>query len=655
MRVLCLRFGSAWVWIALLYFFPIWTSSGQVLSPELTKKLETLSPAERIEYLGQLCWELRDSSRELSRFYGKTALEWAQGKGFYHQEAEVCNYLGIGLLYYDFDMKSALAYFSRGLEAAMAGKDSIEIGYSYNNTGDVYYLTQNILLAELYADSAMSYFEAINHPAGKAYTYINYGQIARAKRHYEEALNFFAKAIHLHDSLSINPGLSAANLESARTKLAQGQYQEALPFYEKSLKLTRHSQNKVYYANSLVGIADVRYRLGDYEEALYYYDSALVLNLEKNQRPGIIACVTGKALVWSKLGQRDLGEKELAQARKTAVELGMHTYLVGVQKAAIEFYENLGDYKTAVREVHDILQINDSLILNQQFETLQELQEKEKVRNNLNHAQWKIKSQKVLGITLAVVLFLIALFSVLLYRKNRQQKNLNGELHQLNEGKDKLFSIISHDLRTPLAGIMQYIELLRAGDLSPELQSRYMKQLETATLGTHSLLENLLNLSAFRTGRIEYTPENFKISRVLDAVKQTLDQNLQAKELRIKTEIVNDQFFGDSKMLEVVVRNLISNAIKYSRQGGEIVFRAYHQESFAFFEIIDQGLGMTPELVSKLDASDIVSSSLGTAGEKGTGIGLGLCKEFVKRHGGRIELVSKPGLGSTFRVILPQP
>lgn len=616
--------------------------------------MDTMSPLEKTQYLSQNCWDLRDSLREVSIILGETGLKLAKEHNFLHEYSTISNFLGIGKLYYDFNIKEALTYFSQGLEAALKARDSIEIGFTYNNTGDVYFITGNISLASAYADTSLSYFEACNYPRGLAYTYINLGQVARARNRYEEAISYFKKAIEIHTELGIIPGVSAANLESARTMVAQKKYSEALDFYSHSLALTKLANNKVYLANSLCGIGDVYYYLDNLPAALDHYDQALDLNLMRNQKAGMINCYMGKALVFSKLKQKENGERAFHLAEVEAQKLGLPSISMNVKKAKIEFYNNLGDLSRAVSETQNTLVFYDSLFLNQQFETLEEIRDKTRITINLDEKSHQLSMQRKAGILMGSALVLILILTFLLIRNNRRQIILNAQLQSINKGKDKLFSIIAHDLRNPFNAIMQYLELVKEDDLSPTTRKKYLKQLEDSTQNTFNLLENLLKLSAFRTGRIIFSPQFFDFSKLILQVEDTLVAQLQEKKIELIQEISNDKIYADQNMMEVIVRNLISNAIKYSSSGSLIKINYTLSKSMYQIEVIDQGIGMSKELINTVFNSDNIESKLGTSGEKGTGIGLNLCYEFVREHKGRISIESKENRGSAFKILLPR-
>jgi PAS domain S-box-containing protein len=224
---------------------------------------------------------------------------------------------------------------------------------------------------------------------------------------------------------------------------------------------------------------------------------------------------------------------------------------------------------------------------------------------------------------------------------------------ELNATKDKFFSIIAHDLRNPFGTFKQTLDLL--SDEYYEFDEK--ERIEFITLMKNSskhlleLLENLLTWSRSQRGNIEYQPINFEIKTIINNSISLFNQNAIAKKIELLSEVSPGIVcYADINMLTTVVRNLISNAIKFTGNGGKIVISTddFSDEQNIIIKVADNGVGIPPEIQQKLFRIDTHVTSLGTNEEKGTGLGLILCKEFVERYGGRIWVDSEPGKGSTF-------
>ena len=236
-------------------------------------------------------------------------------------------------------------------------------------------------------------------------------------------------------------------------------------------------------------------------------------------------------------------------------------------------------------------------------------------------------------------------------------KKVNSELVEVNAAKDKFFSIISHDLRSPLGGLMQVLEILDESYDSMEDEERIniIKEAAGSSKMVFALMENLLEWSRIQTGKIPYEPEQIEILPMIDQLESLYNQNLKNKMISLKVDIepgVNA--FADIKMTDTILRNLISNAIKFTNKSGSINISSESGDNSIIIKVKDTGVGIDKEYLNKLFKPDSSYSTEGTAHEKGTGLGLTLCKELVEKQGGEIWVESQKGSGSTFSFSLPK-
>lgn len=228
-------------------------------------------------------------------------------------------------------------------------------------------------------------------------------------------------------------------------------------------------------------------------------------------------------------------------------------------------------------------------------------------------------------------------------------------LLELNTSKDKFFSIIAHDLRGPLGTQREFTKILSEKDskFSETERTSYLKMLEESSDLVYSLLENLLDWARSQSGNINSQPVTIHFYELIERVIGLLALSANKKNLTISNQIPNTQtIFADLYMIETVIRNLISNAIKYSNVNTEITIGVSHKDSIFFIK--DQGVGMVKEQIENLFRVDHKFSTKGTAQESGTGLGLILCKEFLEKQGGKIWVESESGFGSTFYIQLVQ-
>ncbi|MDD5360906.1 MAG: PAS domain-containing sensor histidine kinase [Ignavibacteria bacterium] len=233
----------------------------------------------------------------------------------------------------------------------------------------------------------------------------------------------------------------------------------------------------------------------------------------------------------------------------------------------------------------------------------------------------------------------------------------SNELKELNASKDRFFSIVAHDLRNPLQGLLGFSSLLNDNfsDLTIDEVKEYIGYIYQSAKKMHSLTNNLLQWSRIKTGKIDYSPLNIN---VYNAVKHNIDllkPSAFKKEINIETEIESDiNIYADRKMFDSILQNILSNAIKFSYPKNRIDISAEINKNFVRLSIRDYGLGIKKENTSKLFSIDTHFTTTGTQDEEGTGLGLILCKEMVDKHGGEITFESEYKKGSVFSFTLPK-
>ena len=242
-------------------------------------------------------------------------------------------------------------------------------------------------------------------------------------------------------------------------------------------------------------------------------------------------------------------------------------------------------------------------------------------------------------------------------RDEAEIKRKNEELTNLNATKDKFFSIIAHDLKSPFNSIIGFSSLLSRQLQEKDFSAieRYATIIQNSSQQAMDLLMNLLEWSRSQTGRIVFTPENIDLSVMINQSIELFYGSAQQKSITIYSKIaVTRSLLADKAMINTILRNLISNAIKFTKIGGEIIVSAEQKPHEIVVTVSDNGVGMDKESIGKLFRIDQSHSTLGTEKEKGTGLGLLLCSEFIEKHGGRIWVDSTPGKGSKFSFTIPE-
>jgi PAS domain S-box-containing protein len=241
---------------------------------------------------------------------------------------------------------------------------------------------------------------------------------------------------------------------------------------------------------------------------------------------------------------------------------------------------------------------------------------------------------------------------------NEQLEESEKKLNELNASKDKLFSIIGHDLRGHFNVLNSMTQMLSKdyNMLSDEDRLECIGAIASTSRQSYKLLENLLNWARSQTGMMEFAPERLHLDQVISGIIGLLKGQAENKGISLSSSVPEQLMVkADRNMMETVLRNLISNAIKFTAIGGTIIISAFESEKSVKISVSDSGIGLSAEDIQKLFRIDVNNKEIGSSREKGTGLGLILCKEFIEKHNGTIWVESKPGRGSNFIFTLPKP
>jgi signal transduction histidine kinase len=275
---------------------------------------------------------------------------------------------------------------------------------------------------------------------------------------------------------------------------------------------------------------------------------------------------------------------------------------------------------------------------------------------------WKTWWFRIIGLSVIVILIIYA-FRLRLRRLNEQKIILEksvaiktSELNELNASKDKFFSIIAHDLKNPFNTIIGFSDMMKESIRlnDPATFYEYTEMINTSAIQTLRLLDNLLEWANSQRGKLIFTPVQAVLKELVKDEFVMLDDMAIGKNIELRNN-VNDLItvVADKNMLRTILRNLITNAVKFTHRDGKVEVDAIVYPGYVEVTVSDNGIGMPKVTMAKLFRIDANLSTRGTENEKGTGLGLFLCKEFVEKHGGKIWVVSEESKGSVFHFILP--
>jgi signal transduction histidine kinase len=454
----------------------------------------------------------------------------------------------------------------------------------------------------------------------------------------------------------------------------------ALEDHKESLAIRRALRNERKKAESHIAIAHLYHILKNDQRSLDNHLVAFEISEQLRDTAAMAESLNHIGILYAEQKKFDLAIENLKKALDYGRQ-GSSNKAIQRSLEQLSFcYRELGDFERALRYRDDYSHIADLIheeetrkgVLAKSTKAeieshLAEISNLEKVRaqKELELANQKQIQLYLMGvIVLGGVVVLLVLFLYVSNRRstrklkviNEKVQEQNQQLQELNATKDKFFSIISHDLKGPLNSLTSFSGLLinHTDSLSKEEIQLLAKDLDKSVKNLFNLLENLLEWSRSQTGNIEFKRERFDLATLLELNKQLLQNQAQTKNISIINENAQAlQVDVHKHSVNTVIRNLISNAIKFTPEGGKIVLAAKATSEELQISVSDNGVGMTKEVMTKLFRIDTKITTKGTADEKGTGLGLILCKDFIEKNGGKIWVESEQGKGSTFHFTLP--
>ncbi|MEO5980156.1 MAG: tetratricopeptide repeat-containing sensor histidine kinase [Chryseolinea sp.] len=491
------------------------------------------------------------------------------------------------------------------------------------------------------------------------------GRPVEARMSFEKVLGF--------DGLEARAYRAKALLNLGLLETTDGKFESALDYQKQALAIYRVIGDKQNEARMLNDVGELYRVMKRHDKSETNHSVALEIRKRISDRRGM-------AESYNNLGRLFFEQHEILKAIENLL-LGLNEARTSQDRKqlshAYEYlslcYEASQDYTQALKYKNDYIamieliqgEVNEQRSVESQ--NRYELKKKESTidalqidRKDKQDALEKAALRQKFYI--AIILFSAVLITIVVYfyiSKRRDSKKLNEqnlELQELNATKDKFFSIISHDLKGPLNSLSSFSNLLinHADSLSKEEITMLAKDFDKSLKNLSSLLENLLDWSRSQTGNIDFKPEPFDIVEMLVDNQSLLAAQAGFKDIVIHNESKDSlTVLAHKNSVSTVIRNLISNAIKFTPVKGEIWINAHPDADTIRVSVRDNGVGMSDNVVKNLFRIDSKHSTKGTANEKGTGLGLILCKEFVEKNGGRLWVESGEGLGSIFQFTLP--
>ncbi|MDA0195227.1 MAG: tetratricopeptide repeat-containing sensor histidine kinase [Bacteroidetes bacterium] len=548
----------------------------------------------------------------------------------------------------------------------------------------------DLLIAEASKDSSDNWLFRGYFQKGNAY---------RLKADYDLAFETYFKSLDNAVKLDNQEGIGAVYSALADTYSLIGNSRNAVAYYNQGIDVLRRTNDSIPLATALLNAGDEYFNSDKLDSALLYFNESGVIFYKVNYRIGQAYNLGNMGLVYAKQGKHELAEFNIGEASRVLDELGEHYSITEYQSYMVDIYVERGEYDKALEYAQIAYQIavkegfkeliqNTSLKLSELYEAtgqfdeaygylinyisyrdsinakgviqqMADLQTKFEVSQKqleVDLLNQEKRNQQIIGIALSLILVLSGVILIVLYRNNRHKIKTNKQLEALNHTKDRFFSIISHDLRGPVSAFHGISSIIKMHIRKKQYERlvEMTEDIDNSVDQLGGLLDNLLSWAVQQQGQFPYHPEKVSLIKLVNEVVDVFAARALVKRIELKTELVEDlALWVDTNSTMTIFRNLVSNAIKFTYEGGQVIISTRQEDLKALIEIKDSGVGIPDDKTRTLFELKDKKSTYGTTGEKGVGLGLQLVKEFATMNMGSIGVESIEGEGTTFSVLLP--
>lgn len=571
------------------------------------------------------------------------------------------------------DYPAAIDYLNQETEFYLQKGDSVSWANAQYNLGMVYGIMRDFDKATYHSSQALIFFEQGNFQREAGNTYINLGYISNQLRQTETAIGYYKRAEEIFLSIMNHGNLEASYLNlgvmgnKGSTNVSGGNPDAVQNQSERS--------DKISLTAIRMNLGDIYGNSGDLVSAEKYLLSALQMALELRDKSNETTIRIYLGTMYLKKGKDKEALYYLDSGLAYARQLNMSDAMLEAYSQLAGLYMKKGKSARSYEYLNSYIRLKDSLYNEQYKQSFVrgamhnasgsgQLQEERLLRQNLEQSLQMERNNNskiaLLGFALFALLLIIVIFRKY-YSKNRTYSNLEEknkliesqklELENLISTKDKFLSIIAHDLKNPFTSLLGFADLAynEFDEISDSEKRSYLNIIRTSSQQIYSLLDNLLSWSRAQSGRIDFNPEKVSLSELVENSIDVVQSSAENKQITLFKDFATEVIVSvDKNMLFTVLRNLISNAIKFTPNGGSVTVSCKRVGTKAEIIVTDTGVGLTSDELSRLFKLDGNLKFPGTNNETGTGLGLILCQEFMHLHQSKIEAESVKGEGSRF-------
>ncbi|WP_319230564.1 tetratricopeptide repeat-containing sensor histidine kinase [Draconibacterium orientale] len=619
--------------------------------------------------LGRVYHDLNNIDR--SQAYYDSALPIAQQLDDYWYQSDIFLRTGINQ-HTTGDHLKALQSFNLSIQAGRQSKNYRAVGAAYSMMGTVFRVNGLYDRATEYIIKARLNYEKTGYTEGYAWSAYLLGRIYTDLRLLDKAMEYYMLSLETYEEQAEKDqnknGVVICYEQIGILYLLQGNTDEARKYIENTLQIFEENNSEYGISNAYKNLGRIEYASGNYKLAEKYLKQSLNSKIELDDflsQPSLYLYI---GLCYTNTNRTNEGIASIRKGLDQAIINNQKRIQLDIYSELSSIYLNLNDLDNAIACQQQQIAIQDSMLFGaaniklEQLQGIYELDAKNnqiadlEQENEINRLKLRQHRSSRILMLIAVLLAIIIAGIIYIFYQRLRQKNI--QLEEANLAKDKFFAIIAHDLRGPVHTQTAFLNHLHQefDSVDKEELKKLLKLLVSESENISDLLDNLLLWAQSQVKKMEINTAELELKGIIQNTVEKLQQSARLKQIALSLETDNQlKVLSDANMLQTIVRNILSNAIKFTPRGGSILVKTFasaHKK--VTIKITDTGLGMDSEKLNKLFDISSKSYSQGTENEKSNGLGLILVKDFVEKNRGTINIESEKGKGTSVLVTLPQ-
>jgi signal transduction histidine kinase len=577
----------------------------------------------------------------------------------------------------DLDLEQSMQYFREAMVLFRQAGDFSEMGWISLRLGTNYYRLGDFATATEHYLQGLAFFEQEDHQRGIALAYNNLGRVSYETGNSNKARSYFETSLEILNETGYKGPTYRIYNNLGLLLMEEGLTGESLQYLYKAAEgFSRNNDQRrlaLVYGNIAIG----HDQLQQADSAMLFSRKALALSTQQQDEMGMVPGMINLGYFLRLEQQYDSSLFWFNRALEMAKEKKLSAYEEQVYLELSDLYADMEDYHNAYKYYIIRDSINNVIRNEESQRRIEDLLFSYNQRSRDNEMLKLREDQEMqarlnLIFLLTIILsFVVVIILITGYRRNRHQKQLleeknnlleeinirleesENELKVRNNEQSKLFSIVAHDLRNPISAVSGFADLISENynELDDDTRKEYIEQISLGAFRTLSLLENLLLWARSQMDLVKVKKVDTPVKELVDTCANHLMSAVERKHLILNYDFREDfTLHIDREMMKAVLRNLISNAIKFSYPGREIIISTYVNGPERCISIRDYGVGISPDVIATFFSNGFIPSTEGTAKETGSGLGLMISKDYTERNGGLLSVESKPGEGALFTI-----